>query len=680
MNITERKQAEEEVKILSLVAKKTDNAVIITSKHGAIEWVNEGFTKISEYSLDEVKGKKPGQVLQGAATDPAHVQKIREGLASRKSFHQEILNYSKSGRPYWLSLNITPILNEFGDLVRFIAIESDITVQKEREAIMQQLSLVASKTDNAVIITNKNGAIEWVNEGFTKISEYSLEEVKGKKPGHILQGKDTQPEHVQKIREGLNSGKSFRQEILNYTKSGRAYWLALSISPVFNQENEITHFIAIESDITEQKQIQEVLHSTQERLDLAIKGSNDGIWDWDIQRNEVYFSPTWKLMLGYQPEEIEDSFAAFERLVHPEDLPNMQERLERYLQGKSPLYAVELRMLRKEGEYAWILARGVALRDASGKPYRMAGSHTDITGIKEFEEHLKMKNEELLAGEEELRQNMEELQATQEVLALQKDALDLHNKKMIHSINYALTIQNAIMPQQGCFEKVAEEHFVLFKPKDIVSGDFYWCSKVSDTQYLVAAIDCTGHGVPGALMSMIGHSILNELIHLNGMHLPGQILNELHYKICEKLKQKEGRNKDGMDLGFCLIEQQAEGQVQVTFAGARNTMYYVKSGELLELRGDRKPIGGLYAGESRDYQNHTIQLQKGDVLYLSTDGFIDQASPKRESFGKQKIKEMIIENYQKPMNIQKVILENALAAHQASAEQRDDITVLGFKF
>jgi serine phosphatase RsbU (regulator of sigma subunit) len=100
----------------------------------------------------------------------------------------------------------------------------------------------------------------------------------------------------------------------------------------------------------------------------------------------------------------------------------------------------------------------------------------------------------------------------------------------------------------------------------------------------------------------------------------------------------------------------------------------------LELRGDRKPIGGLYAGESRDYQNQSLLLDTGDVLYLSTDGFMDQANPQRDSFGKQRVKELILENYQKPMNIQKVIFENALAAHQAEAEQRDDITVLGFKF
>lgn len=135
-----------------------------------------------------------------------------------------------------------------------------------------------------------------------------------------------------------------------------------------------------------------------------------------------------------------------------------------------------------------------------------------------------------------------------------------------------------------------------------------------------------------------------------------------------------------MDLGFCLIEQLPQGQVHITFAGARNTVYYVHKGELLELRGDRKPIGGLYAGESRDYQNHTVWLEAGDAMYLSTDGFMDQANPRRDSFGKQRIKELILENYQKPMNIQKVILENALAAHQAEAEQRDDITVLGFKF
>lgn len=262
----ELKKTLEESRILSLVASKTDNAVIVTSRDGMIEYVNDGFEKITGYTFEEVKGKKPGTFLQGPDTDPKDVAAIREGLDSKKPFTQEVLNYSKRGKPYWLSLSVTPILDEHGEVDQFIAIESDISERKAAEEELQNLSLVASKTENAVIITSKNGSIEWVNDGFEKITEYTIEEVIGKKPGTFLQGEETTEEQVQAIRDGLESGKPFTSEIYNYSKSGRGYWLSLSITPIFDEMGELDKFIAIESDITERKTLELEIQESDEQM------------------------------------------------------------------------------------------------------------------------------------------------------------------------------------------------------------------------------------------------------------------------------------------------------------------------------------------------------------------------------------------------------------------------------
>ena len=241
----------DEFKNLSLVASKTDNAIIITDKDGKIEYVNQGFERLTEYTFDEVKGKKPGTFLQGEETSEENVIAIREGLKSGKPFTQDILNYSKSGQSYWLSISITPIFDDNGDVQRFIAVERDITASKKRDTELEEaeselrslmedqfiqseqllikekelsealeeserireevenLSIVASKTDNAVIITDPLGQILYVNDGFERITEYSREEVMGKKPGTFLQGPDTDIEHVRAIREGLKSKIAF---------------------------------------------------------------------------------------------------------------------------------------------------------------------------------------------------------------------------------------------------------------------------------------------------------------------------------------------------------------------------------------------------------------------------------------------------------------------------------------
>ncbi|GAB4329730.1 MAG: hypothetical protein OHK0038_03890 [Flammeovirgaceae bacterium] len=187
-----------------------------------------------------------------------------------KDYVIEFRMLNKKGDYEWILSRGKKLVDVHGKPYRMSGSHTLITERKQREEEIKKLSLVASKTSNAVIISDKNGMIIWVNEGFTKITGYTLDEVKGKKPGHILQGKETSPEHVQKIREGIASKKSFTQEILNYTKQGVPYWLELNITPIFNDKNEITNFIAIESDITQRKESEKRLREQKETLEKTL--------------------------------------------------------------------------------------------------------------------------------------------------------------------------------------------------------------------------------------------------------------------------------------------------------------------------------------------------------------------------------------------------------------------------
>ncbi|WP_375559381.1 PAS domain-containing protein [Bernardetia sp. OM2101] len=270
-DITERKEAEKELDKLSVVARETSNAIVITDAQGYTTWVNEGFTRTTGYTLPEIIGKKPGKLLQGRGTNFDHVLAIREGLKSKKPFTQEVLNYDKQGNEYWLELNITPVIDKLsGEITQFIGIETDVTKRKKDEEDLKRLSVVASETSNAVVITDAQGYITWVNEGFLKVTEYSLTEVIGKKPGALLQGKDTNYDHVLAIREGLKSHKPFTQEILNYTKYGKAYWLELSITPVFDEKTgEVVQFVGIETDITDRKQDEQLILEKNKALQTS---------------------------------------------------------------------------------------------------------------------------------------------------------------------------------------------------------------------------------------------------------------------------------------------------------------------------------------------------------------------------------------------------------------------------
>ncbi|HEY8937261.1 MAG TPA: SpoIIE family protein phosphatase [Cyclobacteriaceae bacterium] len=291
---------------------------------------------------------------------------------------------------------------------------------------------------------------------------------------------------------------------------------------------------------------------------------------------------------------------------------------------------------------------------------------------------LKKQQHEIKEKNEALTQNMEELRATQEVLSEQKDQLEIQHQKITHSIRYAYRIQQSILPSASFMTKMFPEHFITYLPKDIVSGDFYWAIE-KDKKKFFSVADCTGHGVPGALMSMVGSTTLNELVNEKNFTDPAQILNNLHESIRAKLSQEESQNHDGMDLGICVMEPGEGDTTRLVFAGAKQTLYVIKNGTLIELEGDRKSIGGANAGVERNFSNHEVELQKGDALYLTTDGYVDQNNPLRIRFNKKRFKKLISEVYNKNTQEQKQLFEEALADHQQNAEQRDDITVVGVK-
>lgn len=284
---------------------------------------------------------------------------------------------------------------------------------------------------------------------------------------------------------------------------------------------------------------------------------------------------------------------------------------------------------------------------------------------------IKEKNEALL-------QNMEELRAAQDILSEQKDQLEVQHQKITHSIRYAERIQRSVLPADSMMNRLFPENFILYLPKDIVSGDFYWAAQ-KDKRRILAVVDCTGHGVPGALMSIVGSNTLNELFNEKNVTEPAQILNQLHEGIRHKLSQVESQNHDGMDIGICSLDQQEDGTFRLMFAAAKQTLFVMRKGELLELDGDRKSIGGANAGDVRDFSTKELTLERGDILYFTTDGFIDQNSPDRVRFNKKRFRSLIEEVYQQSIQTQRNGFEKTLADHQKSAEQRDDITVIGIK-
>jgi len=316
--------------------------------------------------------------------------------------------------------------------------------------------------------------------------------------------------------------------------------------------------------------------------------------------------------------------------------------------------------------------------------------------VKERTAEIEKQKFEILEKNEELHQQNEEILAQRDEIEKQKHLVEETNKEITDSIRYARRIQSAVLPANEYVNNILSDFFILYKPKDIVSGDFYWAFKKNNLVF-VAAADCTGHGVPGAFMSMLGVSFLNEIVVREDVTTTGKVLDELRINIISSMQQRgvEGEQKDGMDIVFVTLDTETK---KMQFSGANNPLYIIRNKNLegfenidyteiedirlFEIKPDKMPIA-IYERMDK-FKSHDIELIKGDLVYLISDGFPDQfGGPKGKKFMYKKFKELLMENSSKSMDEQKAILDNNIEkwknGFDIEYEQTDDITVVGLK-
>lgn len=274
-------------------------------------------------------------------------------------------------------------------------------------------------------------------------------------------------------------------------------------------------------------------------------------------------------------------------------------------------------------------------------------------------------------------------------------ALKHKEQEITDSIKYALRIQLSIIPTQEKVKSLLPKSFLYYKPKDIVSGDFYWIDEL-DEQVLFAAVDCTGHGVPGAMMSVIGLKLLTQAVQDKNLSVPADILQYLDAGVNDTLRQSSDPSavKDGMDLAVCNLDYKT---LKLQYAGAFNSMVLVRKNistsytitnsrevfygnDMLEIKSDKCPIGSNLDGVADDYTNHIVQLQKDDCIYIYTDGYADQfGGPKGKKFKYNKLKDVLIENAHLLMSEQYDALDKSFNTWRGNQEQVDDVLVIGVK-
>jgi len=300
---------------------------------------------------------------------------------------------------------------------------------------------------------------------------------------------------------------------------------------------------------------------------------------------------------------------------------------------------------------------------------------------KRANELLALKNAEINEQKEEIQTQAESLQVAYDEITQRKEEIEQKNKEITDSIFYARRIQQAMLPPADEIGKMFPSHFILFMPKNIVSGDFYWAKQYEDYQ-IIAAADCTGHGVPGAFMSMLGVAFLNQIIQnevaLHKPLYPDQILNQLRNQVIAALRQtgRDDETKDGMDIQLCIFHTKTG---LLNFAGAYNPLYYFRHDALVEIKADRMPIG-IHVKQNLRFTNNEIQLQAGDILYLFSDGYHDQfGGDEGLKFTSKRYKALLLDIHTKPLDEQRRILLHQHELWKGDEKQVDDIMVIGIK-
>lgn len=310
-----------------------------------------------------------------------------------------------------------------------------------------------------------------------------------------------------------------------------------------------------------------------------------------------------------------------------------------------------------------------------------------------LEQRVQERTAEMTAQNEELYQQQEEIMAQRDAveaanITLKDQATELEEAKrsledktlqLNKSLEAAFTIQHAILPYEQELERLVNSHFLLYRPKDIVSGDFYWLHE-EDNKVFLAAVDCTGHGVPGAFMSLIGSTLLDRVVKMEGVLDPAKILSALNQEVLNVLRHEDYKSDTGMDVCLCMLEYGEHTQVKITYAGARRPLYFVRDATrvLEEIKGDRIHVGGVKTA-GRTFTNHEITLFQGDNLYLTSDGYIDQNNLKRKKIGKAKFHDLLQSIGALPMKEQYEVLLDTLKTHMVDTSQRDDILIMGVK-
>lgn len=510
---------------------------------------------------------------------------------------------------------------------------------EEVNRTQKRMQLLLENASEVITIYEEDGSVRYISPSVEKILGFTQEEMIG-----VKDIKYVHPDGVESVKQMFKDLLSKPDEpvtiqYVSIRKDGEPIWLEATGNNLLS-DPAIQGIIVNSRDITERRRAEQE-ERMRSKMQALSENSPDLISRFDTSGNFFYINPVIETYTGFKPDHFLNK--TYEKAGLPDKVTEQWDKILSAVKENKEKINLEMEFPSEQGDRVM-----------------------QVNAIPEFDEK-EILESILMVSHDITERKLIELE------------IQSKNKKITESINYAKRIQGAILPDTRVINKVFPQSFILYKARDVVSGDFPWFLPVGD-EVFIAAVDCTGHGVPGALISLIGYFLLNDIVKSRKILDPGEILDQLDSSVTQTLRQDQddSKTKDGMDISLCRINMKKR---EVAYAGAHRPLYYVKNNELTEIKGDRFPIGGGIFRNQTNFKSTTIQFDQGDSIYFCSDGFPDQfGGPENRKFGPKRLRELISNNHSLPMHEVYAAVDTAWETWKGDKKQTDDVLLIGIKF
>ncbi len=658
-DITEQKKIEIELKEneekFRNITNSANDAIILIDNNEKVALWNTAAQNIFGYTEDEILGKNLHDILPPRQyREKAHYafglfRQSGKGATINKTV--EVEGVRKNGDIFSIELSLSAI--KIKGKWNAVGIIRDISVRKEYDRLLQeskekneelvkQFNDTIENLEDVYFKTDKNFIYKEVSPSILKYLEInSYEQIIGKPLSEYW---NITPNELKKLTFKIIKEKRFKDYLFNYkTFNGEIRYAKINARTIY-KNNKFNGVEGIIRDVTDDIKYRNKINELNIQKQVLINNIPSAIYYKDKDLKYLEVNKHFAKLLKLEPDEI---IGKSDKEVTSESIMTEYEFLDKeILRTKEPVINYIKKHKDKDGKEHWISTSKIPYLDSDNNVAGIIGVVRDITEQVEYENSIKAS----------------------------KAKIEEAHKHITDNINYAKTIQQALLPAKEVIDSSFNDYFVLFKPKEQVSGDFYYLKKFND--YVIFAVaDCTGHGVSGGFLTMLAITNLNDIVSKRNINNPGKALNLLRDKIKKTYQTFGSKNKNGLDIALCALNTKTN---ILHYAGAFNPLWIIRNSELIEYKATRNPIG-FYPNEV-DFEYHKIQLQKNDSIFIFSDGYVDQFGGEDDKkFTAKRFKQLLIDNSHLSMNEQKIILEETFNKWKGNTEQTDDVTIMGVR-